>query len=108
MVEQLLDEGGNLGANGIVAGGLRIAGGLGMSIRMQRLPRVCMDFFGARAVSSIIGTLYTGAAFGNLAGPVVAGWMFDRSGNYLPVAAGCLVLGMLSSGCAWRATRREP
>ncbi len=72
------------------------------------LPALCMDFFGARAVSSIIGTLYTGAAFGNLAGPVVAGRMFDHSGNYLPVAAGCLLLGLLSSACAWRATRREP
>jgi MFS family permease len=33
------------------------------------MPALCMDFFGPRAVSSIIGTLYTGAALGNLAGP---------------------------------------
>ncbi|MEO6033486.1 MAG: MFS transporter, partial [Burkholderiaceae bacterium] len=37
------------------------------------LPAICMDMFGARAVSSIVGTLYTGAALGNLLGPVVAG-----------------------------------
>jgi pyruvate dehydrogenase E1 component alpha subunit len=39
-------EGGNLGANGIVAGGLPIAVGVGMSIRMQKLARVCVVFFG--------------------------------------------------------------
>ena len=39
-------EGGNLGANGIVAGGLPIAVGVGMSITMQKQDRVCMVFFG--------------------------------------------------------------
>jgi MFS family permease len=36
------------------------------------MPALCMDRFGARAVSSIIGTLYSAAAIGNLAGPWVA------------------------------------
>jgi acetoin:2,6-dichlorophenolindophenol oxidoreductase subunit alpha len=44
-------EGGNLGANGIVAGGLPIAVGVGMSIRAQRLDRVCMVFFGDGATN---------------------------------------------------------
>ncbi|MCC7039570.1 MAG: thiamine pyrophosphate-dependent dehydrogenase E1 component subunit alpha [Burkholderiales bacterium] len=44
-------EGGNLGANGIVAGGLPIAVGVGLSIRMQRLPRVCMVYFGDGATN---------------------------------------------------------
>ena len=39
-------EGGNLGANGIVGGGLPIAVGVGMSIKAQKLERVCMVFFG--------------------------------------------------------------
>ena len=34
------------------------------------MPALCMDLYGARAVSSIIGTLYTGAALGNVAGAV--------------------------------------
>jgi MFS family permease len=45
------------------------------------MPAICMDTFGARAVSSIVGTLYTGAALGNLLGPVVAGAVFDRTGT---------------------------
>src|SRR5205085_7418827 len=44
-------EGGNLGANGIVAGGLPIAVGVGMSIRMQKQDRVCMVFFGDGAAN---------------------------------------------------------
>jgi pyruvate dehydrogenase E1 component alpha subunit len=39
-------DGGNLGANGIVGGGLPIAAGVGMSIKAQRQSRVCMVFFG--------------------------------------------------------------
>src|SRR4029453_2855865 len=44
-------EGGNLGANGIVAGGLPIAIGVGMSITMQKQDRVCMVFFGDGATN---------------------------------------------------------
>ena len=42
---------GNLGANGIVAGGLPIAVGVGMSIRAQQQSRVCMVFFGDGATN---------------------------------------------------------
>lgn len=44
-------EGGNLGANGIVAGGLPIAVGVGMSIKAQRNGRVCVVFFGDGATN---------------------------------------------------------
>src|SRR5205814_1657697 len=44
-------ETGNLGANGIVAGGLPIAVGVGMSIKAQKQSRVCMVFFGDGATN---------------------------------------------------------
>ena len=44
-------EGGNLGANGIVAGGLPISVGVGMSIKAQKQHRVCMVFFGDGATN---------------------------------------------------------
>jgi pyruvate dehydrogenase E1 component alpha subunit len=44
-------EGGNLGANGIVAGGLPIAVGVGMSIKAQKQDRICMVFFGDGAAN---------------------------------------------------------
>ncbi len=66
------------------------------------MPAICMDMFGARAVSSIVGTLYTGAALGNLLGPVVAGAVFDRSGSYAPVIWGCVALSVVGTAVAWR------
>jgi MFS family permease len=47
------------------------------------LPPFVMDNFGSRNVSSIIGVLYTSAAFGTLIGPSASGFIFDASGSYL-------------------------
>ena len=69
------------------------------------LPALAMDLFGARAVASIIGTLYTGAAFGNLVGPWLAGWVFDRSGSYAPVIWVCVALSALAALTNWLAVR---
>ena len=69
------------------------------------LPALCMDLFGARAVSSIIGTLYTGAAIGNLFGPVAAGAVFDARGSYLPVLLGCVALSALATVASARLAR---
>ena len=72
------------------------------------MPALVMDRFGARAVSSIIGVLYTGAAFGNLAGPVLAGAVFDRHGSYQGVIWGCVALSALATAAAMRAVARRP
>ena len=69
------------------------------------MPAICMDLFGARAVSGIIGTLYSGAAVGNLLGPVVAGAVFDRFGTYQPVFWACLVLSVVAVGAMARMLR---
>lgn len=73
------------------------------------MPALCMDLYGARAVASIIGTLYTGAALGNVAGPWLAGRVFDASGSYAAVIAGCALLSALATvatALAVRAGRR--
>jgi len=70
------------------------------------MPALCMDRFGARAVSSIIGTLYSAAAIGNLAGPWLAGRIFDASGSYSLVTWGCIGLSALATLCTWQALRR--
>jgi len=69
------------------------------------LPAICMDLFGARAVSSIIGTLYTGAAFGNLLGPVAAGAIFDRTGSYTAQIWGCIALSTVATLASTRLIR---
>jgi MFS family permease len=70
------------------------------------MPAMCMDVFGAPAVSSIIGVLYTGAALGNLAGPWVAGRVFDATGSYLGVIIGCAVLSAAATMAAWKAAQQ--
>ena len=70
------------------------------------MPALCMDLYGARAVSSIIGALYTGAALGNAAGPWVAGRVFDSSGSYSMVIVGCALLSLGATLSAWQAVRR--
>jgi MFS family permease len=73
------------------------------------MPALCMDLFGARAVSSIIGVLYTGAALGNLGGPWLAGRVFDATGSYTTIVAACGLMALAAAGCAWRAVvHRQP
>ncbi len=66
------------------------------------LPPICMDLFGGRAVSAVIGVLYSAAAFGNLVGPVAAGAGFDRFGSYTPVMVGCALGSALALWAGWR------
>jgi MFS family permease len=58
-------------------------------------PSLAADYFGGRALGSIIGALYSGVAFGALLGSPVAGYAFDLFGSYTGVmlagAALCLV-----------------
>ena len=102
----------------LVAGGYTALAGfalwMGLSYGgiVSLLPALSMDLFGARAVAAILGTLYTGAAVGNLFGPWLAGAAFDRLGSYAPVvwacALGCglamLVALRLARSMAMRAT----
>jgi len=56
-------------------------------------PAAVMELFGARAVSGIIGCLYTAAGIGTLMGPPLTGAAFDATGSY---AAPILGAGMLA------------
>jgi MFS family permease len=67
------------------------------------MPALCMDRYGARAVSATIGTLYTGAALGNVAGPWLAGRVFDATGSYAGVIVACAVLSLAATWATHRA-----
>jgi pyruvate dehydrogenase E1 component alpha subunit len=45
-------SGGNLGANGVVAGGIPIAVGVGLALKMQRKDQIVLSFFGDGAANS--------------------------------------------------------
>jgi len=52
-------------------------------------PTIIMDLYGPRAVSGIIGVLYTGPGLGTLVGPPLAGAAFDAFGSYsVPILTG--------------------
>jgi MFS family permease len=61
------------------------------------LPAVVMDVFGGRAVSGIIGWLYTAPGIGTLFGPPLAGYAFDRLGSYDAPILGAAVLSFLGA-----------
>lgn len=63
------------------------------------LPTIVMDLYGARAVSAIIGFLYTAAGVGTLLGPWLAGAAYDALGAYdVPIIAGA-VLSFAAAAC---------
>ena len=76
--------------------------GLSYGSIVSLLPAICMDLFGGRAVSAIIGTLYTGAALGNLLGPVLAGQVFDMTQSYAVVIWITLGISSLATYSCWR------
>ena len=76
--------------------------GLSYGSIVSLLPAICMDLFGGKAVSAIIGTLYTGAALGNLLGPVVAGKIFDLTHSYSLVIYLALGLSAIAAASCWR------
>ena len=59
------------------------------------IPAVTADLFGLRAMSSVLGVLYTSVALSTLLGPTLAGWVFDSTGSYtwpiLLCAVGCVM-----------------
>jgi MFS family permease len=64
-----------------------------------------LDLFGARSISGILGTLYSGAALGNLLGPVLAGAVFDLTQSYQPVIWSCLGLSAFATLTSLRLKR---
>lgn len=78
-------------------------------------PSLAADYFGGRALGSIIGALYSGVAFGALLGAPAAGYAYDFFGSYtgaiLAGASLCLVSFALTLAmpepARWLATRRS-
>ncbi|MER3421814.1 MAG: MFS transporter, partial [Chloroflexota bacterium] len=77
------------------------------------IPALTADYFGGRSAGAIIGLLYTSVALGTLAGPWLAGRIYDLQASYgLPIVAGALAngialgcLAVLAEPARWRAGR---
>jgi predicted MFS family arabinose efflux permease len=78
-------------------------------------PSLAADYFGGKALGSIIGALYSGVAFGALLGSPVAGYAYDFFGSYtgaiLAGAALCLVSFVITlltpEPARWLAARKS-
>jgi MFS family permease len=77
--------------------------GLGYSATASLMPAMVSDRFGGRHFGTIVGVGLMGAAAGSAIGPWLAGYLFDRTGSYMPafaIAAGC---GITAGAAGWRA-----
>ncbi len=73
--------------------------GLGYGGFVALLPAITADYFGAARAGAIIGRLYTSAAVGNLIGPVIAGDIYDRTGQYTIAIAAGIAVNLLAVVC---------
>jgi len=69
-------------------------------------PTILMDLYGPRAVSGIIGVLYTGPGLGTLVGPPLAGAAFDAFGSYDAPVLTAAALSFAGAGLVWVLIRR--
>lgn len=76
---------------------MSVAMGLFYGGFVATMPAVVMDIFGGRAVSAIIGWLYTAPGIGTLVGPPLAGYAFDRLGSYDAPILGAAALSFLGA-----------
>jgi len=65
------------------------------------LPPIVTDLYGTRAVAGGIGVLYSGAAFGSIIGPVIAGAVFDATGAYDLALLGGMACSACGAFCAF-------
>ncbi|WP_297721698.1 MFS transporter [Limnohabitans sp. Rim8] len=79
--------------------------GLSYGSIVSLLPAICMDYFGAKSVAGVVGTLYSGAAVGNLLGPVLAGAVFDATGHYHGVMAACVAFSLTATWATYQTHR---
>lgn len=69
------------------------------------VPAFTADLFGLRAMSAVLGVLYTSVAFGTLLGPTLAGWIFDTTGSYTWPILICTVGCVVSALMLWKLPR---
>jgi MFS family permease len=77
--------------------------GLGYSVTASLIPAMVSDRFSGPNFGAIVGVGLMGSAAGSAIGPWMAGYLFDRTGSYMPafaIAAGC---GVAAGAAGWRA-----
>jgi len=77
--------------------------GLGYSVTASLIPAMVSDRFSGPHFGAIVGVGLMGSALGSAVGPLIAGYLFDRTGSYMlafAIAAGCGVMAGAAGWCA--------
>jgi MFS family permease len=77
--------------------------GTGFGVFVALCPTIIADSFGERALSAIIGALYTGGGVGAFLGPWLAGLSFDRTGSYRLATAAAVAVTLAAVAAVLRA-----
>jgi MFS family permease len=83
--------------------GFAVLLGVGYSATATITPAMVSDRFSGAHFGAIVGIGLMGAAVGSALGPLLAGWLYDRTGSYATafvIAAAC---GVVAGATAWRA-----
>jgi MFS family permease len=90
-----------IGASGAAALALfAFAYGVSYGGFVSTCPPLAADYFGTRAISGLIGALYTAAGLGYIVGPVLAGAGYDRLGSYAWPIGGAAALMLVAVALA--------
>ncbi|MEZ4503178.1 MAG: MFS transporter [Dehalococcoidia bacterium] len=81
---------------------LIIAPGFGGAIPVR--PALLADYFGTKYFGTLNGILMLLATFGSFGGPLLVGWLFDRTGDYTASWLVCGAVGLLAVPVALAAT----
>jgi MFS family permease len=60
------------------------------------MPAVLIEIFGLRDLGTVLGTFFTATDKSAILGPVLAGFIIDRTGSYRWAIVFALVTGMLA------------
>lgn len=77
--------------------------GLGYSVTASLIPAMVSDRFGGPHFGAIVGVGLMGSAAGSALGPWLAGYLFDRTGSYMPAFAIAAACGVVAGAAGWRA-----
>jgi len=81
--------------------------GLGFGTRPAMDSATAADIFKGRHFGLIYGILQLGLGIGLFCGPVLGGFIYDRSGTYTVAVVFCMVAVVMATGCIWAAAPRR-
>jgi MFS family permease len=81
--------------------------GLGLGTRPSMDSATATDIFKGRYFGLVYGALQLGLGLGLFGGPLIGGFIYDRSGSYCAAVVFCMVVMVVATVCIWAAAPRR-